>query len=205
MSQKSRLVRVVEQFYILVKAAVIFWWAVIQNGVVYGWVKAYSELALYLRMPDLGIKYLRGHYTEQITKNKLLSFLVSIDLALFFLLSQQAKPWHAFVWYQIIIVVLLLASIIYSIYLTILIWCQQQYQMTTQQHYVLALTILVKKPLLSLTLLMCVTALGLLAWFNLWLFLFIGPSVYCWLTTKIMQRLFNHAEGVGNWKLVEYH
>lgn len=190
MNQKSKLVKIVEQFYILVKASLVFWWAVLRGGVVYGWTKAYAELSLYLRLPDFGAKYLRQQYPQQIAKDKLLSFLMSIDFALFFLFTQQAKLWHSFIWYQIIIVILLLISVIAAIYLTLLVWFHQQYQLTPQQDYLLALTFLVKKPLTSLTLLMCVTALGFLAWLNLWLFLFLGPAVYSWLTNKILQRQF---------------
>lgn len=78
----SRVVKVVDSFYTLVKSSLIFWRAMLKNGIIFGLVEAMIEMLNYIDQKGLGKNILK---LEKTTDNKV-SYVLSL-LFMFFTMA----------------------------------------------------------------------------------------------------------------------
>lgn len=78
----SRVVKVVDFFYTLVKSSLIFWRAMLKNGIIFGLVEAMIEMLNYIDQKGLGKNILK---LEKTTDNKV-SYVLSL-LFVFFMMA----------------------------------------------------------------------------------------------------------------------
>lgn len=78
----NRVVKVVDFFYTLVKSSLIFWRAMLKNGIIFGLVEAMIEMLNYIDQKGLGKNILK---LEKTTDNKV-SYVLSL-LFVFFMMA----------------------------------------------------------------------------------------------------------------------
>ncbi|WP_461218013.1 hypothetical protein [Lapidilactobacillus salsurivasis] len=189
LKKPSKLVIAVEKFYQLVKTSCLFWLNLLRGFLVYGWLPAGFYAGWYWQRPAEGAKYQRHAYHFSLPKQNLLSFLATLYLGSIFFLGHFLKHVRQVaIGWQLLLLVWMLAGALYLVYLTALVWYLRQKQRIEGQEFLQALVILVQKPLTSLTLLLCLTALVFLAYLSLPLFLLLGPGGYVALTDAILAR-----------------
>ncbi|GEL13553.1 hypothetical protein FC15_GL001545 [Lapidilactobacillus concavus DSM 17758] len=186
--KKSRLVRVVDKFYVLVKATIRFWTVLFRYGLVYGWLPAgYYTFAYLMHSGEQGesIKYLirshpfrlRQHYLASFT----LTFLMVISAVLLKLTSKMVPVQ------LLILVIAMFASLIVATYLTILAY-QLNVNSETTHPYFEALAFGIKHGWVSLSILACLIAVVLVAYLNLILGLIVAPSLFFLVTGKMIDQ-----------------
>lgn len=174
----------------LFKMSVLFWLTLGRYFVVYGWMPAAKKVYGFNVHKDQqtdSIKLLLKRENTPKRSSYLLSFILTLLIASEVMLLHLSTRYYQQISIRFLLVIVSLSLLFFLSYLNIYTFLISRE--ITENTFFQALTVLVTKPFLTLTLMMCATIVYFLFQFNFFLFLCLAPAVYFGLSYMVISRI----------------